>query len=140
MDREKLINALENEKNENILYTDYSNIKSEKNDILQKLPFNGEQLKTLHKKLKYYKYVDIPDELEFGHYIRWINLKNPENLRLTNGGIIIDMSVVNDMLYLTCKNNMDRVFRLNFNQCIVFQKLTNQENILLQVMDYLNKK
>jgi len=140
MDREKLINALENEKNENILYTDYSNIKNEKNDILQRLPFNREQLKTLHKKLKYYRYADNPDELEFGHYIRWINLKNPENLRLTNGGIVIDMSVVNDMLYLTCKNNMNRVFRLNFNQCIVFQKLTNQENILLQVMDYLNKK
>ena len=140
MDRDKLISALENEKNESILYTDYSNIKNEKNDILQKLPFSGEQLKNLHKKLKYYKYIEIPDDLEFGHYIRWINLKNPDNLKLTNGGIIIDMVVVNDMLYLTCKNNMNRVFRLNFNECIVFQRLTNQENILLQVMDYLNKK
>ena len=139
MDKDEIINALENEKNENILYTNYANIKNEKNDILQRLQLERKQLKDIHKKLKYYKYIENPDELEFGHYIRWINLSNPENIKLTNGGIIIDMQVVNDMLYLTCKNNYNRVFRLNFNKCIVFQKLTNQENILLQIMDYLKK-
>lgn len=139
MDKDEIINALENEKNENILYTNYANIKNEKNDILQRLQLERNQLKDIHKKLKYYKYIENPDELEFGHYIRWINLSNPENIKLTNGGIIIDMQVVNDMLYLTCKNNYNRVFRLNFNKCIVFQKLTNQENILLQIMDYLKK-
>ena len=139
MDKDEIINALENEKNEKILYTNYANIKNEKNDILQRLQLERKQLKDIHKKLKYYKYIENPDELEFGHYIRWINLSNPENIKLTNGGIIIDMQVVNDMLYLTCKNNYNRVFRLNFNKCIVFQKLTNQENILLQIMDYLKK-
>jgi len=139
MDKDEIINALENEKNETILYTNYANIKNEKNDILQRLQLERNQLKDIHKKLKYYKYIENPDELEFGHYIRWINLSNPENIKLTNGGIIIDMQVVNDMLYLTCKNNYNRVFRLNFNKCIVFQKLTNQENILLQIMDYLKK-
>jgi hypothetical protein len=139
MDKDEIINALENEKNEKILYTNYANIKNEKNDILQRLQLERNQLKDIHKKLKYYKYIENPDELEFGHYIRWINLSNPENIKLTNGGIIIDMQVVNDMLYLTCKNNYNRVFRLNFNKCIVFQKLTNQENILLQIMDYLKK-
>lgn len=139
MDKDELLNALENDKNENILYTNYANIKNDKNDILQKLQLDRNQLKEIHKKLKYYKYIEDPEDFEFGHYIRWINLSNPENIKLTNGGIIIDMQVINEMLYLTCKNNYNRVFRLNYNKCIVFQRLTNQENILLQVMDYLKK-
>lgn len=140
MDKDKLLTALENDKNENIMYTNYGNIKGEKNDILQKLPLERNTLKEFHKKLKYYKYIEYPEDLEYGYYIRWINLRNPERIKLTNGGIIIDMQVCDDMLCITCKNAYNRIFRLNFSECLVFQKITQQEHILLKVMDYLQEQ
>ena len=122
MNEDKLMTALENEKNEQILNTTFSKIKTEKNDILQRLQLSREKLKLFHNKLKNYKYCETTDDIEFGHYIRWISLKTPDNIKLTNGGIIIDMKIQNDNLYIVCKNNMNRIFQLNFNSNFNFSK------------------
>ena len=37
------------------------------------------------------------------------------------------------------KNNMNRFFQIKFDECLVFQKLTNQENIILTILDYIDK-
>ena len=34
---------------------------------------------------------------------------------------------------------MNRFFQLNFNECLVFQKLTRQEQIILAILDYIDK-
>lgn len=49
-------------------------ITQSKNDILQRLPLNREELKTFHKKLKGYRYIDNLDDFKIGNYVRWINL------------------------------------------------------------------
>jgi len=91
------------------------------------------------KKLKEYRYIDDMKELHFGSYIRWITIKNPENIRLTNGGIVCDIKVIKDDIHITCKNNMNRFFQLKMSENIIFQKITDQERVLLKVMDYLKK-
>ena len=112
-------------------------IKSIKNDMLQKLQLPKETLKTYHKKLKDYRYVGELHEIRYGAYIRWINLKNIDNIRLTNGGIICDIQVTNTGLWIKCKNNMNRFFQLKLDECLIFQKLSDQERILLKALDYL---
>ena len=77
--------------------------------------------------------------LNFGCYIRWIPLKDPDKIKLTNGGIIIDIDIINDCVQIKVKNNMNRIFQIKFDECYIFQKLTNQENIILGVLDYLEK-
>ena len=67
-------------------------------------------------------------------------IKNPDEIKLTNGGVIVDVSVMNDDIYLTCKNNRNRMFKLKMSENIIFQKLTEQEKILLSVLDYVNDK
>ena len=78
-------------------------------------------------------------DLLFGSYIRWIPLKNVENIKLTNGGIIIDIDIISDCIQIKVKNNMNRIFQIKFDECYVFQKLTNQEQVILGVLDYLEK-
>ena len=78
--------------------------------------------------------------MKYGCYIRWIRLKNPDEIKLTNGGVVIDVSVMKDDIYLTCKNNRNRMFKLKMSENIIFQKLTEQEKILLSVLDYVNDK
>jgi len=123
----------------NLLYLTTSKIKELKNNVLQKMYLSREELLGYHKKLKDYRYVDELDELKLGSYIRWFNLKNMDNLKLTNGGIIIDYKQGIDDINIICKNNRHRVFTLALNKCIIFKKLSQQEKILIKIIDYVHK-
>ena len=134
-----LLNALGNETNESVMNLSSSKIKSLKNDMLQRLGISGKELKLFHKKLKSYRYCSDMSDIQFGCYIRWIPLKTIDKIKLTNGGIIIDIDIINNCVQIKVKNNMNRIFQIKFDECYIFQKLTNQENIILGVLDYLEK-
>ena len=140
LDEDKLLEALEDDENNCLLNLTTSKIKSIKNNVLQQLSLDREDLIILHDKLQEYRYVDEIPDVKYGCYIRWIRLKNPDEIKLTNGGVIVDVSVMNDDIYLTCKNNRNRMFKLKMSENIIFQKLTEQEKILLSVLDYVNDK
>lgn len=141
LDIEKLLHALDNEDNADIIKNDNEKINKDKNDILQKLQLSREMIKTLHQKLKQYRYVDNLDSVRYGSYIRWISIKNPdpELIKLTNGGIICNIEVFNEDIYITVKNNMNRLFKIKMSENLVFQKIMQQEQVILSAMKYLNK-
>lgn len=136
---ELLEKAIQNESNESILKLNNRIIKQIKNDLFQKLHFSKENMKILHIKLKEYRFVDDISEINYGRYIRWINMNNIENLKLTNGGIICEILATDKGTTITCKNNMNRLFRIKMDECLIFQKLTDQEKLILSVLDYVNK-
>ena len=138
-DVDLLINALENEENSSIIELNSQKIKTFKNNILQKLQLDRDKLKLYHKKLKKYRYCSDLSDLQFGNYIRWISVKDPENIFLTNGAFFTDYIFENNMVYIVCKNSRNLIFRVKFDEIIIFQKLNNQENVILSVLDYLNK-
>jgi len=135
----KLLYALDNDKNEKIVSLNKEKIMKMKNDILQTLQLSREKLKELHKKLKDYRYVSDLADLNEGSYIRWISLKNPDNIKLTNGGILVDTLIFNDGLQLRVKNNMNRFLQIKFDEALIFQKLSNQEKIILDIINYIDK-
>ena len=154
LDIDKLMNALENENNESIVELDMKNISAIKNDVLQQLPITSEELKKLNKQLKSYRFVDNVKEINYGNYIRWIPLKkiinnnnddddvsnpNVNKIKLTNGGFICDMKVINNMVYIYCKNSMNMIFNLTLDDNIIFQKLNSQEQVILSAIKYINK-
>ena len=134
-----LVKALDNENNESIMNYNSSMIKSIKNDYLQKLILSREKLKDYHTKLKGYRYVDDLSDIQYGRYIRWINLTDPNNLKLTTGGIIIDIKICETGIHLICKNFKNHKFQIRINECFIFQKITEQEKIILFALDYLDK-
>lgn len=123
----------------NLLYLTSSKIKELKNNILQKMSLTRDELLHYHKVLKEYRYVDELDEIKIGGYLRWFNLTKTENVSLTNGGIVIDIKNGKDDILVVCKNSMNRIFTLCLNRCIVFQKLSTQEQILVKIIDYASK-
>jgi hypothetical protein len=139
MDEEKLLAALNNDENINLLELnlDYAQIAQDKNDVLQKLQLKKDVLKDLHNKLKNYRYVSTMDELHFGSYIRWITLKDPSHIHLRNGGIICNIKVHKDDVHINVKNNQRRIFQINMNEVLVFQKLNEQEQIILTALKLL---
>lgn len=135
----KLLNALENESNSSIINLTTYKIKTIKNNMLQKLQLDRDKLKFFHKKLKHYRYCSDMNDLQYGFYIRWFNLNYPENIKLTNGGIIIEIDIIKDCIQLRIKNNMNRIFQIKFDEVMIFQKISPQESVILSILDHLEK-
>lgn len=137
LNEEHLLKSLDNECNESMSNLTSKKIKTIKNDQLQQLQLSREVLKDYHKKLKDYRFVDDLSNIQYGRYIRWINLTNPKNLKLTTGAIIIDIKILDDGIHLVCKNFRNKKFQIKIDECFIFQKLTDQEKVILSALDYL---
>jgi hypothetical protein len=135
-----LLKSLDNENNSSMNNLSSKKIKSMKNDYLQKLQLSREKLKEYHTKLKEYRYVDDLSDIQYGRYIRWINLKDPTKISLTQGGIIIDIKICQGGIQIVCKNFRNKKFQIKIDECFIFQKLTDQEKIILSALDYVNEK
>ena len=162
MDIQALDKALENQENASIMQTSHSEIKKKKNDILQKLQLKGTVLKTMHATLIGYKYIDDIDDLAVGRYVRWISLKRPDHISLTNGAHVCNINIQNYAddddddddddedqdkhqeckTCIRCKvvrNGKPLFFNLNFDENLVFQKITEQEWIILDALAAIEK-
>lgn len=111
------------------------NLYKNKKDMLENIVYN--EIELYLEKLEMYRYVDEIDEINMGSYIRWFNIKNPKNIKLTNGGFIIDIKYQNDNIILVCKNYINKIFSLKIEECIIFQKLTKQEELIMEILDYV---
>ena len=141
LDMEKLLHALENDNNASIADLNYPQIAQEKNDILQRLQLPKDDLKALHQKLKGYRYIDSLEALKYGAYVRWINLTDPDQLYLRNGGVVCDLKVLppqSQHVHVFVKNNQRRLFQFKFSEVLVFQKLSAQEQIILAAVQLLH--
>jgi hypothetical protein len=140
IDVDELLEALDkNEGNQSIMDCTTSKIQKDKNDLLQKLHFKSADIKYLLNKLKDYRFVDEIKDLNYGCYVRWINMIDPTNLKVTNGGFICDMKASNSDYIISCKNTLNHYFSFRVSECLIFQKLTNSEKLILNALDYLEK-
>jgi hypothetical protein len=149
-DFETLQAALDNDKNESISKLTYSQIKRDKNDILQSMQFKSDELKSLHHRLNGYRYIENGEDVSVGSYVRWISLKTPDNLVLTNGAHVCSVYVCMDntqddcntgTTQIKCKTthgNRCRFFVLNADENVLFQKLTYQERIILDAFKFID--
>ena len=129
---------LTNETNENITNLTFKEIDEKKREIIGELELSNLAAKCLLKKLEDYRYIDEMPDLQIGRYIRWINLTNPEQIKLTNGGILCEIKI-EDAVILVLKNSMNRFFQINMDENLVFQRLSEQERIILYAIDLVNK-
>tara|TARA_Y100000768_G_C23979931_1_gene685136 strand:+ start:1595 stop:2014 length:420 start_codon:yes stop_codon:yes gene_type:complete len=139
MDIELLEKALNNNENLSIINTNIQEIKTHKNDILQKLNLKRNDLKNYNKKLLDYKYVDNIKNLHYGSNIRWINLKNLNNISLNMVAILCDIKILENGIALTLKTFNNRFITLYLNENLIFQKLNSEEKIILKALSCLNK-
>ena len=112
-------------------------IKKHKINILQDLDLEKNELNHYLKVLKNYRFVDEIDEIKVGCYIRWFNLKDIDKIKLYNGGILTDIENIKHNVVLKCKGFKNNFFRLNLNECILFQKITDEELFLIKVLHYI---
>ena len=131
--------ALENENNASISSLTTRKIVAEKMRQLQQLGFNQTVLADYAHKLRDYRHVDDLNGLMHGAYIRWIDLKDPDKLTLARGAIICDIKIGQKGISLLCKTHPSpAMFHINMDEVIIFQRLSQQERMILVAMDYLD--
>jgi hypothetical protein len=141
MDIDKLLKSLDDESNISLLNFTTDKIIEMNLNILKELNLSKTETLELLQKIKGYKYVDEMNELKYGTHIRWVPLEDPTNIKLKSGAIFCEMKIKEDGVYCVCKNygcNF-RFFQISFDKNLIFQKITDQEQVLLSALDHLSK-
>jgi len=139
MDVNKLINALDNDNNETIMNLTTQKILEMNLNILKELHLPKETTLNYLKKLKGYRYVDELNDLRHGAFIRWIPITDPNYLPLHHCGMVCDIKITDNGIIVTCKNFMHRHYTFKMDECLIFQKLISQEQVIIYALDHLEK-
>ena len=108
-------------------------------DVITRIDGIGmERLPDLRKKLSEYRFIDKICELHRGKHVRWIRLSDPKK-QLMNGSIVIDIRFFDTGSYILCKNVYGKINQLNFDECIIFQKCSKDEQLILIANEYVNR-
>ena len=141
MDLNKLLKSLDDKSNESLMnFTTYK-IKEMNLNIIKELHLPKKDTLDMMKKLRDYKYIDEMNDLKYGVYIRWISIEEPNNIYLRKGALFCEMKITDDGVFCVCKNfgHKSCYFQLSMDTNLIFQKLTDQELVLLSALDHLSK-
>jgi len=98
------------------------------------LGFPADQTKQICDKLVGYRYVENLFELHRGKHIRWIR---NDKKTLTNGAIVMDVKFTDNGSHVLCRNAQHRIFQVRFNECLIFQKLSMGEQLILMAHEHV---
>lgn len=131
IDIEELLN---NEKHDYLDNKTLDNIIDENIRAIKTLKLPIEETKNICNRLAGYRYVENLYELHKGKHIRWIRT---DNKKLTNGAIILDVKFFDNGSHILCRNAQHRLFQVKFNDCMVFQKLSTGEQLILMAYEHV---
>jgi len=138
MNIEELLNSIENEKND---YLENKTMEDITNDIFEnicELDLSLEETKIICNRLIGYRYIDEIRDLHKGKHIRWLRI-NSKTPSLTNGGILVNIKFLDNGVHIICKNSQNRFIQYKFDDCVTFQKLSVEEQLLLMAYENLPK-
>jgi hypothetical protein len=137
IDVEKLLDSLENDKND---YLENKTIKKITKEIFNKvneLDIEKEKKMNYCEKLNEYRLVNEINELHKGKHIKWIKLINNQ---LIGGGIVVNIKFTDNGTNILVKNQLNRFIQIKMDDCLIFQKMTLQEQLILMAYEYIDKK
>jgi len=132
IDIENILAATENEKNDYLEKKTTEDISREVFESLRDLDIDIDKTKILCEKLLGYRCIEEIHELFKGRHVRWIRRGTDV---LTNGGIVVDIKFLRDGIQILTKNNLNRFMQYKFDECVTFQKLSTEEQLLLMAYE-----
>lgn len=130
--------ALDNDDNHKFLHLNSKKIQLYKSNAIAELHRSQSETRSLLAKLRDYIYVDELGDLREGAYIRWIPIINPNIIRLTKGALFCEALMTDNGISIRYKNFNGGTYSLKPEECLLFQKLTQQEIVLIKALDYLD--
>jgi len=124
---------LENIESETTEYLDGKTLEIISNEIRNVLSSIFQDINPIFDKLIGYRYVSLVQDIRQSVYIRWICSGRS---KLENGGTVISIKIREDGAQVICKT-AGRHISFRFEECIVFQKLTTEEQLILMAYEYI---
>jgi hypothetical protein len=137
LDIDQLLDKIENETNAYLDGKSMNTITDEIYDKINELNLTTEYAKELCSKLIGYRYVDGINELHKGKHIRWLRTTSKEKI-LTNGGIVVNIKFLDNGIHVVSKNSQHLFIQIKFDECMIFQKLSVEEQIILMAYEYID--
>ena len=145
---DELLKSIESDKLLSVSKLSYDKINTIKYNVLTRVGLEDDELESMLLKLSDYRYVEELQDIHHGAFVRYIPLTNNSSkskqgnneIILKPGGFICDIKILGSGVQLLCRNHFRKMFQLRVDEVLLFQKLTKQEEIILSVFDYLNKK
>ena len=147
---DELLKSIESDKLLSVSKLSYDKINTIKYNVLTRIGLEDDDLESMLLKLSDYRYVEELQDIHHGAFVRYIPLTNNTNksksqnknneIILKPGGFICDIKILGTGVQLLCRNHFRKMFQLRVDEVLLFQKLTKQEEVILSVFDYLNKK
>ena len=138
LESDLLDKALDNQQNAILLKLNSKQIGQMNKQVVCSIPRISASASISHiKQLKGYRYVDEISDLKTNVYIKWIRMDSPN--KLTKGAISCSVKITNEGMLVMCKNYFGRFFYVNMEECVIFQKITNEEGVILSAMDFISK-
>jgi hypothetical protein len=139
-EEEKLENLFNDPSNKHLIGFTTKELQKIILNVLNDLDISSKQRRELVQKLKQYQYIDEMNQLKSGSYIRWISMKSTE-IKLMQGALFCEYMINDSGIYLLLKSfRGNKIFQIPFDSNLIFQKLTNGQEILLATMNYILKK
>jgi hypothetical protein len=141
LDPEELLRELSKDKNNYIEEKTTADILNEmKQSIVDEFGdhLSNTDINNILKRLVGYRVVDELDAIHIGQYTRWIQ-KYQDDVKLTNGGILLNVIFTVEGINLTIRLWNNRTIQVRFDDCLIFQKLSFGEQLILMASDYVNK-
>lgn len=133
IDISALIAAMDNKSINGIKDKSLSSIANEISDVILSLSLNNEDTLILCNKLTQYRFIDEICDVTFGRYVRWIRNSHPK--KLTNGGSVVNVKFGDDGAVIMVKCGNNQIIQYKFDECITFQKLLYDEQMILMLSD-----
>jgi hypothetical protein len=140
LDVNAILSAMNKAENNTIANTSKREIDAKRHEILSSLHLTPEKLAEFERKLAMYRVIENPYDLKHCQLIRWIPLRSLEaRPYLTLGGTLFKVQEnKEDGTHLITIRNIKRfIFNIRFESNIMFQRLSQEELLILSVVEYI---
>ena len=143
LDVNAILSAMTKSENRTIVNMTLPKIAARRQEVLSSMNLTPEKMAEFERKLQMYRVVETPDELKHNQLIRWIPLRSLETRPyVTIGGCLFRVKYNEEeaLHIVTIRNVKKFVFNIKFELNAVFQRLSEEELLILRAVEYVESE
>jgi len=140
LDINAILSAMTKAENNTIANMTLKKITARRHEILSSLNLTTEKMEEFERKLHMYRVIENPYDLKHNQLIRWIPLRSLETRPyVTLGGTLFRVREnIEEKVHIVTIRNIKRfVFNIRFELNVVFQRLSQEELMILRAVEYV---
>jgi hypothetical protein len=141
MDINAILSAMNKTENNTIANLTLKKIAARRHEILSSMNLTPEKMAEFERKLPMYRVIETPYDLKHNQLIRWIPLRSLETRPyITLGGTLFRVreNPEEGVHVVTIRNVKRFVFNIKFELNVVFQRLSQEELLILRAVEYVD--